>query len=207
MGLQNTDIYIADVADKPSQNSVICSAHKHGISQLKLDAKGALLASTSDRGTIIRVHETKRGETLQEFRRAFTTSVLTSLCFSRNSSLLCATSDRSAHVFQLKDLSLNTNSGFGFFRPKESQRLRSFITFDCISTCTCCFDRMSSSVILVCSNGFARKMKLDESTKTAEELQVVRILQHDSGHLFRVDLEKWREAHRGYREQEISDSS
>ena len=198
MGLQNTDVYILDVSEKPSQGPTMVTSHKHEISQMTLDPKGRYLATTSMRGTIIRLHETRRGELVREFRRGYTASILTSLRFSRDSVLLCAASDRSVHVFHVDKPELNTSSGLAFMLSKESQRPRSFVSLDSLTACVCCFDRKAKGIIAVCDTALARKMSFDAAGKVNPEQKIVQLLKHNTGSLFRVDPDKWREAHRGY---------
>eukprot|EP00043_Microstomoeca_roanoka_P004481 m.49923 g.49923 ORF g.49923 m.49923 type:complete len:370 (-) comp12512_c0_seq1:59-1168(-) len=200
LGLHSNDAYIVDIGDTPKQGPTMCTCHKHEITQMVIDAKGQLLATTSLRGTIIRLYEAKRGELVREFRRGYTPSVLTSLRFSRDSVLLCATSDRSVHIYHVQKPELNTTTSLGFMPgfSKESSRFRSFVSFDSVTACVCCFDRKGAGVIAVCDNGLARKMKFDAAGKPDPQHQIVQLLKYNTGHLFRVDMDKWRQAHRGY---------
>jgi autophagy-related protein 18 len=76
-----------------SQSSVRCVAFNHDAS---------LVATTSDRGTIIRVFTVPGGDKVYEFRRGLQTAKITALSFNANSSLLCASTDHnSVHIYEM----------------------------------------------------------------------------------------------------------
>ncbi|EGD81490.1 hypothetical protein PTSG_02207 [Salpingoeca rosetta] len=198
-GMQPTDVYILDVgSDKPKIGPTMVSAHKHPVTNMNIDARGELLATASSRGTIVRVYDTQRGKLLHEFRRGYTSSMLTTLQFSRDATLLCAASDQSIHLYHIANPSLNTRSVFGFYKM-EGARSRAFSSFETTGPCVCRFDRQGQAVIAVCATRIAHKLRFDKRTGEADDSQaIVQLMKHNSGSLFRVDPDKWREAHRGY---------
>eukprot|EP00475_Leptophrys_vorax_P026344 TRINITY_DN3712_c2_g1_i5.p1 TRINITY_DN3712_c2_g1~~TRINITY_DN3712_c2_g1_i5.p1 ORF type:complete len:337 (+),score=79.71 TRINITY_DN3712_c2_g1_i5:125-1135(+) len=71
---------------------------------IAFNSDATLLATTSDRGTIIRVFKVPTGDVLHEFRRGMNYAKITSLSFNSTSTLLCAASDHnSVHIFELSD--------------------------------------------------------------------------------------------------------
>lgn len=81
----------------------VIKAHRSPLSNLTLSSDGTLLASTSDRGTIIRVFSIPGGTLLHQFRRGSYTSKIYSICFNLNSSLLAVSSStNTVHIYRLK---------------------------------------------------------------------------------------------------------
>ncbi|KAG8513038.1 WD repeat domain phosphoinositide-interacting protein 2 [Galemys pyrenaicus] len=88
-------------------------AHRSSLAALALDARGTMLATASERGTIIRVFSVPEGQSLFEFRRGIKRCVdIYSLAFSTDSAFLCSSSNtETVHIFKLqteKDKRLTT---------------------------------------------------------------------------------------------------
>jgi len=98
--------------------NLIKNAHKGNINTLCLNYDGSKLASASERGTLVRVFNTKDRNLIFEFRRGNTDAYIYSLNFSFDDSLLGLTSDHgTCHIFSLKKTSTNEknkskNSGY-----------------------------------------------------------------------------------------------
>ena len=60
-------------------------AHVNAISALCLNYKGTLLATASDKGTLIRIFSTDSGQPLNELRRGKERADINSLCFDMKS--------------------------------------------------------------------------------------------------------------------------
>ncbi len=105
---------------------VIKNAHKGNISVLSLNYDGSKLASTSDRGTLVRIFNTQTKSQIGEYRRGNTDANIFSLSFSYDSSLLGLTSDHgSCHIFSLN----NSNSNEKKDKDKtKSSGMMSYIT-------------------------------------------------------------------------------
>ena len=80
----------------------IKNAHKGNINVLSLNYNGSKIASSSDRGTLIRIFSTKTKTQISEFRRGNTDAFIYSLNFSFDNSFLGLTSNHdSCHIFSL----------------------------------------------------------------------------------------------------------
>ncbi|KAI9842110.1 MAG: autophagy protein [Sclerophora amabilis] len=98
----------------------VVEAHRSPLSCITLNGDGTLLATASDKGTIVRVFSIPRAEKLFQFRRGSIPSHIYSMSFNLNSTLLCVSSATdTVHIFRLngntessKDgSSLSTGSG------------------------------------------------------------------------------------------------
>ncbi|KAH8281917.1 hypothetical protein KR054_004111, partial [Drosophila jambulina] len=77
-------------------------AHDTPLSALAFSPSGALLATASERGTVIRVFCVKNGQRVQEFRRGVSCVRIASLVFSASGDFLCASSNtETVHVFKI----------------------------------------------------------------------------------------------------------
>lgn len=87
-------------------------AHTTPIRMLAFNAKGNLLATCSDKGTVVRVFSIPEGDKLATFRRGNYPAVINAMCFNASSTLLALTSQGSSttHVFSLKRFSPSSSS-------------------------------------------------------------------------------------------------
>ena len=80
----------------------VIQAHKSPISFLSLNSSGTLLATASDKGTVIRVWSVPGAEKLYQFRRGTREARIYSLNFNLVSTLLCVSSAHdTVHIFKL----------------------------------------------------------------------------------------------------------
>ncbi|AGO85891.1 WD40-repeat containing protein [Pandoravirus salinus] len=81
---------------------LVVRAHEMPIARLCLNADGSLLATASEKGTVIRVWNTASGEKRFELRRGKNTASINNLVFSLDSRWLAVSSDRpTVHIFDL----------------------------------------------------------------------------------------------------------
>ena len=99
------------------------SAHETALACLGLSADGSLLATASEKGTLIRVFDTRTGSLLHEFRRGSDRARVYSLAFSSKKNLLGVTSDKgTVHVFRVPDApSAGSSSPSASPAPSTSQ--------------------------------------------------------------------------------------
>lgn len=88
---------------RPGQTRpVVFRAHEMPIARMALNADASLLATISEKGTVVRVWETATGDLCGELRRGKDPALANGLCFSADSKWLCLSTDRgTVHVFDL----------------------------------------------------------------------------------------------------------
>ncbi|CAL8108649.1 unnamed protein product [Calicophoron daubneyi] len=94
------------------QNVTSIAAHDGLLAALAFNANATLLATASEKGTVIRVFSIPQGDKVAEFRRGLTRCVsICCLTFSMNNQYLVAASHtETVHVFKLESHSSNKNS-------------------------------------------------------------------------------------------------
>ncbi|GAA6043466.1 hypothetical protein JCM8097_000724 [Rhodosporidiobolus ruineniae] len=94
------DVLLFDAVSLSVTN--IIQAHKSPVAHIALNATGTLLATASDKGTVIRVFSVPNGDRLHEFRRGSYPAKIFSIAFNAASTLLCVSSDtETVHIFKL----------------------------------------------------------------------------------------------------------
>eukprot|EP00053_Salpingoeca_punica_P014005 m.127094 g.127094 ORF g.127094 m.127094 type:complete len:344 (-) comp16354_c1_seq1:1789-2820(-) len=97
---QTGHVVIYDTSGKRALTDI--PAHKHAVRALALSVTGHLLASASASGTLVRVYDTKSHTLLYTFRRGIMATAIHCLRFNHDASYLCASSDRTIHVFDCR---------------------------------------------------------------------------------------------------------
>ncbi|EER02673.1 conserved hypothetical protein [Perkinsus marinus ATCC 50983] len=155
----------------PSISSVIL-AHDSQISQLALDSSGNLLATSSDKGTLIRIHDTTTGYLLQELRRGVDRADICSIVFHPSGRWIVVSSDKgTVHVFAVRLPSGggresrggggNARSKFRFFGGYFGSEW-SFARFRVPDyRCIACFGSTTNTVAVMCADGSYYKAKFD----------------------------------------------
>lgn len=94
------DVRIFDATTLESVNTI--QAHQSAIGCLALNSDGTLLATASEKGTVIRVFATPSGENLFQFRRGTLPAHIYNMSFNITSTLLCVSSaSETVHIFKL----------------------------------------------------------------------------------------------------------
>lgn len=106
----------------------VIDAHNSSLSCIALNSDGTLLATASEKGTIIRVFGIPSGDKLHQFRRGSIPARIYSMSFNSTSTLLCVSSaTETVHIFRLRPQNASrSNSASGsMIRPPSSSRERS----------------------------------------------------------------------------------
>ena len=95
------DVVVFDVAGQKIISVV--EAHESPVQSIAVSSDGKLLATASTKGTLIRIFDlTQKNENVATFRRGVTTSVVATMRFNSNESLLCVGSKNgTVHVFDI----------------------------------------------------------------------------------------------------------
>lgn len=90
------------ITNYDKNSNTIIEGHSNTISFMNLNFNGSLLASASDKGTIIRIFSTETGEPIQEVRRGSDKAEIYSLTFDKLSNWLACSSDKGTiHIFSV----------------------------------------------------------------------------------------------------------
>mmetsp|Transcript_112960 Transcript_112960/g.300076 ORF Transcript_112960/g.300076 Transcript_112960/m.300076 type:complete len:440 (-) Transcript_112960:103-1422(-) len=162
----------------------IIAAHESAIAAMSIDSTGTLLATASDKGTILRVYDTASGARLQELRRGADRAEIHSLTFSPNGEWLAVSSDKGTiHIFSTgstrpatraaggsagsQDAALPTNSKSSLQRlsrvlPAYFSSEWSLAQFRVPDyRCIAAFGSDPNTIVVVCANGSYYKARFD----------------------------------------------
>lgn len=102
------DVIIFDL--ESLQPLAVIEAHKSALAAMCLSSDGTLLATASDKGTIVRVFNVHTGVKLFQFRRGTYPTKIYSLSFSKDNKYVVATSSsETVHIFRLGEEELLAN--------------------------------------------------------------------------------------------------
>lgn len=107
----NDFTFIPGERDNDRKSIGLIKAHKNPIQCVCLSTNGTMVASASNQGTIIRIHDTKTCSLLYEFRRGVDSATITNMKFSPNNEKLAVLSDKhTLHIYYIeKNEELNVN--------------------------------------------------------------------------------------------------
>ena len=141
------EIVLNDLNSEPR----IIKAHTNNISNLCLNKEGTILATVSERGTLIRIWDVKTLELLKEFRRGIDTTNITSLCFNKIGTQLLVCSEKGTmHVFYLdKQNRKSTLSYFSSMLPEYFDSEWSSVSVQVEPLSICHFSYTDQDIIYV----------------------------------------------------------
>ena len=94
------DILVFDALNLQVLN--IVQAHKAPVAHVAVNSDGTMMATASEKGTVVRVHSLPDAQKLYQFRRGSYPARVYSITFNLVSSLLCVSSDQETiHIFKL----------------------------------------------------------------------------------------------------------
>lgn len=104
--IKNGDVILFNL--QKLQPTMVIEAHKGEIAALTLSKNGSLLATASEKGTIIRVFALETYKKVHQFRRGTYPTRINSLSFSENNEFLAASSsNKTVHIFKLGKATAN----------------------------------------------------------------------------------------------------
>ncbi|EGG18501.1 autophagy protein 18 [Cavenderia fasciculata] len=111
------NILVLDVLTLETVNLI--PAHKGPISQIVLNQTGTMLATASEKGTVIRVFMLPNANKSISFRRGTYPAVIHSMTFSFDSKYLCVCSDTGTiHIFKVDFTQCGSSSGVSSYLPE-----------------------------------------------------------------------------------------
>jgi len=173
------------------KKTTIIPAHDNSLSCLSLNLDGTRLATSSEKGTLIRIFDTHSGQLLQELRRGSDKAEIYCISFNHNAQWICVSSDKGTiHIFSLvkeeqhgtgepapeptsavtpklssHESVSNTKSSLSFIKgilPKYFSSEWSFAQFHTPEArCICAFGQDKNSIIVVCADGSFYKCIFD----------------------------------------------
>jgi len=158
------------------------AAHETALACMALSYDGSRLATASEKGTLIRVFDTKTGKLLHELRRGAERAEIYSISFHPSNEWLAVSSDKgTVHVFKLEEVekankSSNPTSSLSFFSsllPKYFSSQWSFAQFKVPDVRNIvAFGADKNSIVVVCADGTFFKALYDPEKPGAECTQV-----------------------------------
>lgn len=92
------------------ERPLVISAHNGAIACITLNRDGSILATTSDKGTLIRLFNTQTGEKISELRRGSEPALIKHLSFEWDSGayISCCSDKNTIHVFKTPAMASRT---------------------------------------------------------------------------------------------------
>lgn len=159
-------VCLVNIAEDSQSQMRMIPAHTNHLAVLMLNMQGTMLATASDKGTLIRIFDTQTCLLLYELRRGSNKANIFSIAFNRLSNLLCVTSDsKTLHIFSLDG--------------KSTSRSVTKYTMTSSLPAICCFGNEERTVIVVSSSGYYVKIRWNEKGETFKEEQFKFLLMTD----------------------------
>jgi len=172
MGKKSGQVVLIDLANT-EKSPVEIVAHEAPVSCMALSHDGSKLATSSIKGTLIRVFDADNGVQLHELRRGANNANIFCINFNKGATRLCVSSDRGTiHVFILDTPEKNSRSSLAnaTFLPKYFQSKWSSFKFDINnnSKSICAFTQNldQHSIVVICADGTYYKYSLDYVNNT-----------------------------------------
>lgn len=173
-----------------TRKSHIIHAHQSDLNEICLSHDGTLLATTSKRGTLIRIWDTMKGDMIKEFRRGLEPVQILSLSFNSTNTYLCVSSDKGTiHIYSLmprkevQRYEKNKKSSLSFmknFLPTYFSSEWSYFSFSVphLQRGKCAFSTDDpNSIIILTHEGRYYKYRINAREESAQLIQTHSILQ------------------------------
>lgn len=186
LGSKMGDVRVENLA---SGRSHIIHAHQNDLSQITVSQDGQLMATTSKKGTLVRIWDTASGRMVKELRRGLDPVNITSLSFNSNHTSLCVASDKgTVHIYSLiprtdldryqknKKSTLSFMSGFlPTYFSSEWSYFSFSVPFFRKGKCAFSLDDPKSIIVLT-EQGRYYKYRIDAKKKEAQPLNSLNFL-------------------------------
>ena len=124
-------ILLCDVSQKCEKICDAINAHNSKLACISINKEGTLLATSSDKGTLIRIFSINDGQKITEFRRGNTTVEMNCITFDQNNKFIgCSSNVGTIHIFSiaaitkvLAEKNNETKNEQGEDEPKNSKSL------------------------------------------------------------------------------------
>lgn len=161
--VERVDVAVSAAAAAGSSISLAVTAHQNALTCIALSPDGSLVATASERGTLVRVFDTATGRLVREFRRGTKSVDISSVNFSQDNTLLVAdSSSGTAHVFDIASSAAATTAATASSgdlsaaaaAPASSGRERSIVRFHTgAQRALVCFGADKSTVLAISFDG------------------------------------------------------
>ncbi|XP_022904723.1 WD repeat domain phosphoinositide-interacting protein 4-like [Onthophagus taurus] len=180
-GFKTGSIQILDLNNIESSTSsapVFIAAHENPIACIAMDLQATKIATASNKGTLIRIWDTRTRNQLLELRRGTDPASIYCINISPNSEFLCCSSDKgTVHIFAIKETHFNKRMGNTLRmiggQYGESQWAFANFTLRSERPCVCGFGEQKS-VFAICMDGGIHKYVFnpDNGSCSREEYEV-----------------------------------
>jgi WD40 repeat protein len=169
------------VKNYSEEKTLKIDAHETSLACLALNNEGTLLATASDKGTLIRVFSTEDGSMVHEFRRGIDRAEIYCLTFSQSSEWLACSSDKgTVHIYSLGRQDMNPKSGLRFMKkvlPKYFDSEWSFAQFRVKDARTICsFVGDEPMLVVITADGVYYQVRFIDGGDRTEIVETVNLL-------------------------------
>jgi len=152
-GLKTGTVYVSvhdNNENMSTPRTFTISAHTSNLSKISINRTGTLMATASEKGTLIRVFDLKTAQLIREFRRGSDHAKIYSITFDAESKFLAVTSDKgTAHIYDLTIPPTDKR----MLVPAYFQSEYSFTQFPIPTEETICGFPNNNMLLVLCLNG------------------------------------------------------
>jgi WD40 repeat protein len=152
-GLEPGTVSISEIMS--DSRPVVFQAHQHPLSLIRFSPDGSIVATASEKGTLIRLFDGMTGAQLSCFRRGAMPSRVLSVCFSQtNSDLIAVSENGTVHLFEA-----DTRNASESDPPRAIAKL-SIAKAGCVDSCFC----SGNEVMIVAGSGHMYRIRCMDKT-------------------------------------------
>jgi len=157
-------------------------AHQGDLSAIAINGEGTLLATASEKGTVIRVFSIPEASNKFTFRRGSYAATVYSLAFNHDSKWLCASSDTgTVHIFDLQGAAVGGGGLMSYYLPTmlndmiEPSRSVAFAKLPSAGIASLCGFSQNNNVMVVTAEGILYIYRpFEHSAADGGELKMLR---------------------------------